>query len=102
MGKTPFLSITIWDNNAARMAEIDHNIHLVLRELKLKGIVNSISEPPLLARENLLNRVPVLEIEEKYWSLKANTVIGQTEIKNLLIKIVSFDSSRDVKEVIKA
>jgi hypothetical protein len=88
MEKESFLSITIWDNNATRIAKIDHNLHLALSELKLKSTVNSISEPPALARENLLDRVPVLEIAGKYWSLTPNKTISQSDCKKLLQKIL--------------
>lgn len=88
MEKKSFLSITIWDNNVTRIADIDHNIHLALRELKLKADVNSISEPPALARENLLNRVPVLEIAGKYWSLTPNKTISQSDCEKLLHKVL--------------
>ena len=58
------LSIVIWDYDPERIAEIDRNLHLALRELNLRGTVSSLSEPPLMSREGLVGREPVLEIGE--------------------------------------
>ena len=63
------LSIVIWDYDPERIAEIDRNLHLALRELNLRGTVSSLSEPPLMSREGLVGREPVLEIGDAYWSL---------------------------------
>ena len=35
------LSIVIWDYDPERIAEIDRNLHLALRELNLRGTVSS-------------------------------------------------------------
>lgn len=64
------LSIVIWDYDPERIAEIDRNLHLALRELNLRGTVSSLSEPPLMSREGLVGREPVLEIGDAYWSLR--------------------------------
>lgn len=42
-----------------------------LHELNLRGTVSSLSEPPLMSREGLVGREPVLEIGDAYWSLRA-------------------------------
>ena len=39
------LSIVIWDYDPERIAEIDRNLHLALRELNLRGTVSSRSCP---------------------------------------------------------
>ena len=53
------LSIVIWDYDPERIAEIDRNLHLALRELNLRGTVSSLSEPPLMSREGLVGREPL-------------------------------------------
>ncbi len=87
MSDSLLLEITIWDAEARRIFEIDRNLHLALRALGIRGVTRSISEPPLLARENLLDRVPVLEVEGRYWSLKPGKTISVSECKQLLQKI---------------
>ncbi len=76
--------ITIWDNNSTRIAEIDVNLGNAMRRLGMKGLVRIMSEPPLLAREGLLNDVPVLEIQGKYWKIHPNRTITEEECLSLL------------------
>jgi hypothetical protein len=83
------LQITIWDNDALRIAEIDRNLQSALSELKAKGLILSNSESPLLARENLIDRVPVLEIAGNYWSKKTGKVFSKAECLSLLSKFKS-------------
>ena len=71
------LSIVIWDYDPERIAEIDRNLHLALRELNLRGTVSSLSEPPLMSREGLVGREPVLEIGDAYWSLRPGETISK-------------------------
>lgn len=76
--------ISIWDNDAGRIRTIEANLYNAMRSLGIKGVVKIISEPPLLSREGLLNRVPVLEIMDKYWSLAPQTVITEEQCRELL------------------
>mgnify|MGYP000922589503 CR=1 FL=1 len=76
--------ITIWDNDSARIADIDVNLGNAMRRLGLKGLVRIMSEPPLLAREGLLNDVPVLEIQGRYWKIHPNRTITEEECLSLL------------------
>ena len=78
------IEITIWDNDLKRIRAIERNVALAMRSLNLKGAVKIISEPPLLSREKLLNRVPVLEINDHYWSLKPQTEISESQCRELL------------------
>ena len=39
------LSIVIWDYDPERIAEIDRNLHLALRELNLRGTVSAAHVP---------------------------------------------------------
>lgn len=76
--------ISIWDNDAERIRIIEANLCNAMRSLGIRGVVKIISEPPLLSRENLLDRVPVLEIMDKYWSLSPQTVITEDQCRELL------------------
>ena len=77
------LSIVIWDYDPERIAEIDRNLHLALR-----GTVSSLSEPPLMSREGLVGREPVLEIGDAYWSLRPGETISKEACLKLLSRIV--------------
>lgn len=83
------LDITIWDNNAERIVEIERNLTVALHRLGMRGTVRSMSEPPLLGREGLLNDVPVLEIGENYWKLRPNQVITEEQCLSLLRRFLS-------------
>ena len=78
------LSIVIWDYDPERIAEIDRNLHLALRELNLRGTVSSLSEPPLMSREGLVGR----EIGDAYWSLRPGETISKEACLKLLSRIV--------------
>ncbi len=67
------LNIVIWDLYPERIAQIDKNLHVALRNLGLKGTITSNSEPPSLFRANMYNRVPALEIEGNFWICKSST-----------------------------
>ena len=82
------LSIVMWDYDPERIAEIDRNLHLALRELNLRGTVSSLSEPPLMSREGLVGREPVLEIGDAYWSLRPGETISKEACLKLLSRIV--------------
>ena len=89
------LSIVIWDYDPERIAEIDRNLHLALRELNNfqggltpRGGVPSLSEPPLMSREGLVGREPVLEIGDAYWSLRPGETISKEACLKLLSRIV--------------
>ena len=80
------LKIIIWDNNQQRIAEIDSNLQAALNELNLKAVILSNSEPPLLARENLLNRLPLLEMAGRYWSMHPGVAFSKADCIRLLSK----------------
>ena len=83
------LKIVIWDTDPNRIAQIDHNLHLSFKELGLKGIITCNSEPPSLVRAGLFGRVPVLELEGKYWSGAPGKVFSVSACINLLKKVCS-------------
>lgn len=83
------MQIIIWDNEADRIAEIDKNLHLALKQLSVRAIVTINSEPPLIAREQLLERMPVIEIYGKYWSLKPGKAFSKKECISLLREIIT-------------
>lgn len=78
------LKIVIWDNDPQRITEIDRNLHSAVNQLKLKALILSNSEPPSIARENLLDRLPVLEIAGRYWSLRPGKAFSQADCISLL------------------
>lgn len=82
------MQIIIWDNHPARIAKIDKNLHLAMKYLGLQAIVTSNAEPPLLARENILGRLPVLEINGFYWSRKPGEAFSKNDCIMLLQRVI--------------
>ena len=56
--------------------------------VNLRGTVSSLSEPPLMSREGLVGREPVLEIGDAYWSLRPGETISKEACLKLLSRIV--------------
>lgn len=81
------MNIRILDIDARRIAEIDRSINLALREMRIDALVTSNSEPPSLAREGLIGKVPVLEIAGKYWSIPGKRAFTKEECIQLLTKL---------------
>lgn len=81
------MRITIWDIDPERISQIDKNLNTALNELGVRAVVASNAEPLSLERENLLPRLPVLEINDLYWSLKPGKVFSKAECKSLLRSI---------------
>ncbi len=86
------MHFTLYDSNAARIVQIEKNLQLALKALGLKGTVLSISEPPLLAREQLLSRVPLVEYQQKRWSLSP----GKTPSKQEFIKLLTILTTQEM------
>ena len=78
------LKIVIWDTDPLRIAEIDRNLQAAATGLGLKVLILSNAEPPSIARENLLDRLPVLEIAGRYWSLRPGKAFSQADCISLL------------------
>ena len=81
------MRITIWDIDPERISQIDKNLNMALAELGLRAVVASNADPLSLERENLLPRLPVLEIDDLYWSLKPGRAFSKDQCKSLLRKI---------------
>lgn len=76
--------IVIWDSVPERIAIIDENLHRAMRRVGIRCAVSSMSEPPLLARMDMLGRLPSLEINGDYWTLEPGRVITEEECIHLL------------------
>lgn len=78
------MDITLWDRDATRIADIEKNLRSAMKKLSMSGHVTIMSEPPLLNRMGVINRVPLLEINGMYWSLRADETIPESDILDLL------------------
>ena len=81
------MQITIWDLNPNRIAEINKNLLMAIKDTGAKASITIMSEPPLIARMNLTHRVPLLEIDGNYWNLPPGEPITHKACVQLLQKI---------------
>lgn len=83
------IDITIYDLDPERLSIIDKNIKSALKKLNLKGEITLISEPPLISRMNIYHRIPVIEINNQYWSKTIYETISENDCIELLKIITS-------------
>ncbi len=81
------MDIVIWDMDARRINRIEKNLRVAMKQFGIPGLVKSMSEPPLIGRTGLLGKTPVLEIGNKYWSLKPGSDISLEQCSALLRKL---------------
>ena len=84
MSAREIMRLTLYDVEAGRLMQCEKNLQQALREMGLQAAVTCISEPPFLAREQLLDRVPVVEYQDKRWSLTPGKIPGVEQLKTLL------------------
>ncbi len=81
------INITIWDLQPARIHRIEQHLADALRDLQIKGNINSMSEPPLLSRMDMLHRIPALEIDGSLWTLSADREMSYELCFSLLARL---------------
>lgn len=79
--------IVIWEVNASIISACELAVTQALKELKLKKLVMVNSEPPLISRNKLNDRLPVLEIRGQYWRLIPGRPFTKEQLVNLFCKI---------------
>ncbi len=78
------LTIIILDHDITRIQACEDAVYGAIRELGLKAVVTQVSEPPYLARKNVWEQLPVLEINGLIWSRKSGQPFSKSEVVNLL------------------
>jgi hypothetical protein len=79
--------IIIWEVRAETIRACERAVFEALRELGLKGTVIINSEPPLISRDALWERLPVLEIRGHYWSLIPGRAFSKEQLVRLFEKL---------------
>lgn len=83
------IDITVYDLVPERLAQIEENLKSALKQLGIKGDIYLISEPPLISRMNIYHRIPVLEIDDQYWSKNFYEAVSKQDCIELLKAIIS-------------
>ncbi len=86
------IKITLWDENAPRLQNIQANLSRALQALSMKAEIECQSEPPLLNRMGLAGTTPVVEIDEHCWRYKIGAEITTEQFIELLTKKISHNA----------
>jgi len=79
--------IILWETDGETIRACELALHEALKELGLKAIVTINSELPLIARNQLWERLPVLEIQGLHWSLRPGGAFTVEELTRLFTKV---------------
>jgi len=79
--------ITIWEVNKEIISACEKALTEALKDLKLKKEIHINSEPPLISRHGLFGRLPVLEIQGRFWNLKPNCSFTKEQVIGLLKRL---------------
>jgi hypothetical protein len=79
--------IQIWESNVERIRACELAVYQALKELGLKGRVVVNSEPPLISRHQLWDRLPVLEIDGLRYSLHPGEAFTGEQLTRLFRKV---------------
>lgn len=79
--------IILWESNGETIRACELAVYEALKELGIKATVTVNSEPPLIARNQLWERLPVLEIQGLHWSLRPGCAFTAGDLKLLFSKI---------------
>ncbi|MHB1414935.1 MAG: hypothetical protein ACYC1C_06750 [Chloroflexota bacterium] len=79
--------IIIWESSVETIRACEIAVYHALKELGLKAQVTVNSEPPLISRNQLWDRLPVLEIQGLRWSLHPGEPFTAAQLTSLFRKI---------------
>lgn len=79
--------IILWESHPARLLACQEAIQQALTNLGVRAVLIVQSEPPLISRNRLGDRLPVLEIQGVYWSLHPGKAFTAQEVSQLLRRL---------------
>jgi len=80
--------IILWESDVNIINPSLDAIHKALKGLGIKATVIINSEPPLISRNQLWDRLPVIELRGLRWSLHPGMAFTETELTRLFRKIL--------------
>lgn len=79
--------IILWECNVEVIRACEQAIYKTLKELGIKATVVVNSEPPLIGRNQLWGRLPVIEVRGLNWSLRPGCAFKVEDLKPLFSMI---------------
>lgn len=89
--------IILWESNIEIIRASKLAVYKALKELKIKAILIINSEPPLIGRNQLWDRLPVIEIRGLNWTLTPGRAFKVEDLR-VLFSIVFSDLLGDCKK----
>lgn len=85
-------TITIWDDNPQRIAEMETHLRMALDEWKIDVDIHVNSERPLLARNGMIGAMPAFQIDDgDFWRLVVGKSVSVEEFNNFLYRMVHIE-----------
>lgn len=91
------LEITLWECNSNIIRACEIALYEALKKIGLKAVITVNSEPPLIARNQLWDRLPVLEIQGLYFSLHPGRPFSVDELVRLF-KVLFPDLNSEIRD----
>lgn len=91
------LEIALWECNSDVIRACETALHEALKKLGLRAVITINCEPPLISRNQLWDRLPVLEIQGLYFSLHPGRPFSVEELTRLF-KILFPDLKSPIKD----
>ena len=79
--------IILWESDGETIRACELAVYKALKELGLKATVTVNSEPPLIGRNQLWGRLPVLEIQGQWWSFHPGRAFTAEQVTRLFMGI---------------
>ena len=79
--------IILWESRGETIRACELAVYQALKALNLKARVTINSEPPLISRSQLWERLPVLEIRGLRWSLRPGQPFTAEQLTHLFARV---------------
>lgn len=80
--------IILWDDNAERLHKMEASLQKALQKIKIQARIQINAEPPLLSRNHLIGKTPVIQINNgDYWYIMYGEIITEQQFFVLLNKL---------------
>lgn len=91
------IEIILWEWDTKIIRACENALHEALKKIGLKAVITINSEPPLISRNQLWDRLPVIEIHGLYFSLHPGRAFTVEELLRLF-KVIFPDLNSQIQE----
>lgn len=80
--------VIIWASGSELIHDCECAVCEALKELGIKAVVLINAEPPLIARNQLWDRLPVVEVRGRRWSLRPGEPFTKEQLVGLFSRVL--------------